>query len=484
MVACRVCYHGAAVLEAFSVGKVSLVSDKPVIVIGAGLAGLSCARHLDQRGIAAVLVEAQDGVGGRVRTDLVDGFQLDRGFQVLQTAYPEARRQLDYAALGLHNFAPGALIQTGGRVARMSDPWRRPSELLSTLFNGVGTFSDRLKLARLRFRVTRDASLDGEAGRQTVHSGSPTAAVGAAHAVRDQQLVAGDRPSSAGPTSDLSTEKYLQQVCGFSEDMIERFFRPWFSGVFLERDLATSSRFFQFLFRMFATGDAALPAGGMGAIPQQLAACLPPSAIRLSTRVRSFDAERVQLDSGEVLPARAVVLAVEGPEAARLTNGAVPEPISNSTLCYYYAAPAPPLVEPLLVLNGDGRGPINHLCVPSNVCPQYAPRGQALISVSIVGQQPHNPQELQQAVRNQLRDWYGSQVDGWQLLRSDSIRHALPRLTAFPTHGSSHSAVISEGIYRCGDYCETGSIHGAMLSGRRAAEALLHAWGLSEAAAA
>ena len=193
------------------------------MIVGGGLAGLAAANALKQRQTPFLLLEASDRWGGRLHTDRVDGFLIDRGFQVLQTAYPEAQKQLDYAALKLRNFQPGALIRTKGRFVEMSDPWRRPSAALATLLNGVGTLGDRWRLAKLRSRLVRQPI-------DTILS-SP----------------------------DESTADFLLKTCGFSRDLVDRFFRPWFSGVFLENQLETSCRFFQFVFKMLAEGDAALP---------------------------------------------------------------------------------------------------------------------------------------------------------------------------------------------------------------------------------
>ena len=420
------------------------MSVKPVVIIGAGLAGLSCTRHLVRQGVEVLLLEAQDDVGGRVRTDLVDGFRLDRGFQVLQTAYPEAKRQLDYTALQLRNFEPGALIRTNGKTVKMADPWRRPTEIFSTAFNEIGGIADRLRLARLRWHVTQSTI------------------------------------ENLWAEPDSTTFDYLRKTCGFSTDMIERFLRPWFAGVFFERDLATSSRFFRFIFRMFAVGDAALPADGMGAMTKQLTKEIPGNMCRLSTRVESIDGRCVRIEGGEVVDASAVVLAVEGPEAFRLTSGQIHSPDSRSTTCFYYAAPQPPITESLLVLNGDQSGPINNLSVPSNISPSYAPKGQALISVSVIGTKENESKELELEVRRQLRDWFGSDVDRWLNLRNYHIRHALPAQPAHFRDGGSPNPKLAKGLYRCGDYCETASIHGALLSGRHTAEALLVDLGIRE----
>ncbi len=413
------------------------MSGKPVVIIGAGLAGLCCARELERNALDAVLLESQDAVGGRVRTDIVDGFRLDRGFQVLQTAYPEARRQLNYSSLRLHKFHPGALIRTGAATVVMSDPWRRPQDLCSTLFNGVGTLSDRWKLARLRWHVTRKAMEDLWA------------------------------------EPDTTTDDYLRHTCGFSSDMVDRFFRPWFAGVFLEEKLATSCRFFKFIFRMFAVGDVALPEDGMGAIAKQLADGLSSIQIRLSTRVKSLDGMRVHLETGETIESRGVVLAVDGPEAQRLTNGLIHVPGFHATTCLYYAAGQPPFRDKLLMLNGHPTPPINHVCVPTNIVPCDTPDGQALVSVSVVGSKGDLSADLEPSVRRQLRDWFGSQVDRWSLLRSYIIRNALPAQPVHWRDASDAGCRMAVGLYRCGDYCETASIQGAMVSGRRAAETVL-----------
>ncbi len=428
------------------------MKSKPVIVIGAGLSGLCCARLLLKYNIDVLVLDAQDDVGGRVRTDHVDGFLLDRGFQVLQTAYPEAKAQLDYDSLRLQSFDPGALIRTQGRMVEMSDPWRKPSKLLSTAFNGIGTFRDRLKLAKLRWHVTH-TSVD-ELWRE---------------------------PES-------TTLEYLRRTCGLSDDMVNRFFRPWFSGVFLEKNLSTSSGFFRFLFQIFALGDASLPEQGMSAIPRQLAAELTADMLRLSTSVDSLstsvdsrstsddsmvDRHHVRLRNGESIDCRAIVLAVEGREASRLTSGMIHSPEFRATTCFYFAAPQAPFAEPLLVLNGDNEGPINNLCVVSNVARSYAPAGHALISASVVGKEFMDSSDLNNTVRQQLRQWFGSQVDAWSLLRRYDIPIALPAQQAGFRESLSGQSRLGDGLYYCGDYCETASIQGAMVSGRKAAENII-----------
>jgi phytoene dehydrogenase-like protein len=415
------------------------MTSRPVIVIGGGLAGICCARHLHASQVAVLLLEGADALGGRVRTDEFQGFRLDRGFQVLQTAYPEAQRMLDYQRLELHPFEPGAMIRTRGKFVCMSDPWRRPGKAWASMANGIGTLADRWKLARLR-----------------------------------QQLVSGPE-DSVWQGSDPTTEEYLRNEVGFSQDLVERFFRPWFSGVFFEDRLETSSRFFRFLFRMFALGDVSLPAAGMEAIPQQLSETLPPESVRLESRVESIEGQRVRLVSGETIEGETIVLAVEGPEAARLAGDQLSSPTSLGTTCHYFSAPKSPLEQPLLLLNGDRTGPINNVTVPSDVAPSYAPEGKSLVAVSTQGAEIPETDEASGdvAVRRQLQEWFGSQVDQWELIRSYRIPHALPGQAVPGWKRGSRGPRLADHLYCCGDYCETASINGAMLSGRRAAEAIM-----------
>jgi len=408
-----------------------------VIIVGGGLAGLCCALRLHQEGIPFLLLEAADEVGGRVRTDRVEGFLLDRGFQVLLTAYPEAQRLLDYSALELHYFYSGAMVRFGGMFHKVADPWRHPMDALKGMFSPVGTFSDKMKVGRLR-RKTMEGSV--------------------ADLFR--------RP-------ETSTLKSLQKI-GFSEKMIDRFFRPFLGGVFFDRELGISSRMFEFGFRMFSSGETALPRGGMGAIPNQIASRLPPESLRLNSRVESIQNRSVILSSGEKVAARALVLATEGPEAARLL-GEKKRPGSRSTTSLYFAAEEPPFREPLLILNGEGQGPVNSLTIPSLVAPAYAPEGRALIAVSIIGLPSLNDDQLVEAVRSQLAGWFGPQVSAWRHLRTYWIRHALPMQIPPLPDPTAPVHPVRPGVYVCGEYADPASLQWAMASGRRAAETVITA---------
>jgi phytoene dehydrogenase-like protein len=383
--------------------------SQPVTIIGAGLAGLSCARELKAHGVQSVILEASDHVGGRVRTDEFEGFLLDRGFQVLLTAYPECRRLLDYGALKLKAFYPGALVRFDGAFYKLADPWRHPLEAVASIASPIGSFTDKLRVASVRTSVTR---------------------------VPLEELFARLETTTAQALSAYH----------FSHKMVDRFFRPFLGGIFLERDLVTSSRMFEFVFRMFSEGDTALPAHGMQAIPKLLGHELD---VRLNTKV-------------EQLPASLTVVAVEEPEAARLLGEAAPVG-AKSVDCLYYAAEKAPVSEPILMLNGDGSGPINNCSVVSAVAPTYAPAGASLISVTVL-QRAHEPD-----VRSQLTQWFGDKVARWQHLRTYSISYAQPAQLFY----KPKPVLVRPGLYRCGDYAENASIDGALASGRRAAQALL-----------
>lgn len=412
---------------------------KDVLVVGAGLAGLTCARALQAGGVDCLVLEASDAPGGRVRTDEVDGFRLDRGFQVLLTAYPAAREWLDYDALRLGRFAPGARVTTADGEARVSDPWRQPGRVWETLRAPIGTTTDKARIGLLRLAATR-GGLDDNWAR-----------------------------------AERSTLDELN-ARGFSPLMLERFLRPWLGGIFLERDLATSNRMLFFVYRMFAQGHAALPAGGMQRIPEQLAGGLKNETCRYGAKVDRIIADtsagwRVELADGEVLRARQVVIATDGAVAAGLAPELVAPPWRGVT-CVQWAAPASPLSgEPILWLNGTGKGRINNLVVPSDIAEGYAPSGAALVSTTVLADTSTEPDAvLIDSLRAELGARHGEGVRDWRALAVQRIRRALPAVT--PRSGEEVKPV-RKGLWVCGDHRASASIQGAMASGQAVAEAMI-----------
>jgi phytoene dehydrogenase-like protein len=417
------------------VAGASLPDRVDVVVVGAGLAGLAAATTLRSAGRTVLVLEASDGVGGRVRTDRVDGFLLDRGFQILLTAYPEVSRQLDVSALRLRPFEPGALLWRNGKGHAVVDPFRdplrslaKPASLFASATAPIGSLADKARVALMRRQLQRGPARD---------------------------LLR---------RADTSTMAALR-ARGYSPAMIDRFFRPLFGGIQLDPALETSSRMFDIIFRCLAEGDAAVPADGMGAIPAQLAARLPAESVALNTEVVQVSGSSVTTSSGHVVHADAVVVAVEGPAAHRLVGT---RPVaSRAVTAIWFAADKPPTARNLIVLDGDGRGPAGNVAIMTNAAPSYGPDGQALVVAAIAG--TADP-DAEQAVRAQLRRWWGLSVDGWRHLRTDAIAHGQPDQT--PPFSPKRSISLGDGLFVCGDHRDTGSIQGALFSGRRTGEAV------------
>lgn len=409
-------------------------TNADVLIIGAGLAGLCCARRLREAGIPFQIVEASDGIGGRVRTDEVDGFLLDRGFQVLLTAYPEARKILDYSRLDLQSFAPGALSWFAGRMNPIVDPWRTPGMWREALRSELGTLGDKFRMARLRSRLKRSSMED-----------------------------IFKRP-------ERSTKDALKSE-GFSQEIIHRFFRPFLGGILLDGELKTTSRMFEFVFKMLSQGPTSVPARGMGSIPAQIAAKFGADSVRLNSRVEALRENEITVAGGENLRARAIVVATDGPSAAHLVGEA--EPASRSVSCFYYAAEEPPIKGPLLTLNGDGAGPVNNFAVMSQVAPSYAPDGKHLIAASVLGTQELTEAQLSGFVTAQMKNWFGAVASSWRFLKSYKISHAQPQQYPGALEPPERSVRVRPGVYVCGDHRDNASINGAMVSGRRAAEAVI-----------
>lgn len=403
-----------------------------LLVIGAGLSGLTCARRAHEEGLDVLVLDAADAVGGRIRTDVIDGFRLDRGFQVLLTAYDELHTQVDLDSLDLKPFTPGSTIWNGRSLETLGDPFRIPSSALASARARVGSLDDKLRVARLRRRLLA----------------SP--------------------PEAAFDGPERSTLEELRAE-GFSDAFIDQFFRPFLGGVFLERELETSSSLFRYYFRCFAAGDAAVPAEGMQRLPEAMAESLQ-GRILLDTSARTISDGQVTLDDGSTIAAAQIVLAADANAAAKLGGSAPPG--FKPTITSYYAAPSAPVAEALLVLDGEGSGPVNHVGVMSNVSSAYAPAGQHLIAVSGVGEAAEDAATFPNQAKAQLTLWFGPEVERWDHIKTYQIRHALPQHPAgFAEHRPPRRA--TNGAWLAGDYTDFGAIQGAIRSGRTIAESLI-----------
>ena len=399
-----------------------------VVIVGAGLAGLSASRYLTAAGFDVHVLEASDGVGGRVRTDHVDGFTLDRGFQILLTAYPELKKQFDVDALNLQPFDPGALVWINGKGKVFSDPLRRPKSFVATAVAPIGSVVDKIRLATLRLSVTR-----GNGAALLSHP-------------------------------DITTAKMLSGR-GFSPKMIQRFFTPLVGGIQLDPQLTASRRMFDVVFRMLNQGDAVVPAAGMSAISEQLASHTPAEKIHLNTRVANVTSQSVVTESGHTISSKAVIVAVEGPAAAKLTGIAPVQ--SRSVSCVYFASNSAPTDKKLIILDGTGKGPVLNIAVMSNIAPSYAPVGQHLIAAALPG---CIGDDVENIARQQLQAMFGAQVESWRHLRTYRIEHGQPDQS--PPFNPKKKQKLDNGIFVCGDHRDTASSQGALYSGRRCADSV------------
>lgn len=417
-----------------------------VIIVGAGLAGLSCARELSREGQQVLVLESSACVGGRVVTEEVDGFRIDRGFQVYNDAYPEGHRYFDPQTLSFGYFEPGALLSHHGRLQCLCDPWRQPFAALRSILDGSIGLMDGFRTARLRSE--------------------------AIHLFRKREL----DPDLITHGTEKNTIDELRNR-GFSESFIQKFFIPFFGGVFLERHLETAASVFLFNFAMFALGRACLPRGGMGALPHQMVNELPQNAITLNTSVMKVGPGWVRLRSGEERKARSVVVATGGTTAGQLLPPQFGRTMSmrrnKGTRLIAFAAQQSPLNRPVLLVSAETDGVIDNLTVPSDVVDGYAPHGQSLITISIRHDCDMSEQDLVKCVRKQAGVWFGSQPLSWRHLKTFEVRYALPDESPAARLKRPASSKLSDGLFVCGDHCTSASINGALKSGRLCAQQVL-----------
>ena len=412
-----------------------------VIVIGAGLTGLTAAKVLHEAGTKVKVLEAEDIVGGRVRSRKVDGFTLDRGFQVLFTAYPAVKRHLDLARLDLVTLPPAAVIYGQDRHEVLGDPLRDPASLLSTVGASALTTRDKVRVARL----------------------VATLKLGAAYRLLQ------------GP--DETTFAYLQRS-GFSARAVRTFFAPFFGGIFLNRELSTSARLFRYYFRMLIDGGIAVPRGGIGAVTAQLGENLE---VRTHTRVQRLaaTAEGVEVHTnGGTLRASHVIVATDPPDLQRLTGVVAAEKAVPSTYLYFGSETRLSAQPRLLLQAADGL--VNNALWASNTNPALAPAGQHLLSVTVLGCPPLSDEALEHSVRAELSQWYGdavrtdaSEKGSLHLLDILRLPHAqFAQPPGFSATLLGHKTPLPN-VLIASEATSMSSVQGAMESGEKAAAILL-----------
>ena len=396
-------------------------------IIGGGISGLIAARVLEEYGLSATIIEATDRLGGRVKTDVVDGYSLDHGFQVLLTAYPAAKKYLDFDALALQEFLPGSAIFKNGKQKIIGDPLRNLSLLLPTLFSGIGTVNDKLKILALNRRLKKKSI---------------------------QNIFA---------EKEQTTLAYLENI-GFSETIITDFFIPFFSGIFLENKLDTSSRMFEFVYKMFGEGNAALPKDGIQAIPKQLFEKLKSTTIIFNTKVKSVENGSIILESGETLKSNFTIIATQASGlVSNLKNQAT---LWKSCDTLYFEVAKREIKKPLIGLIAMHNALINNIFYHTSL-QTSATATKELLSVTVIDRQNLTNKQLVTEVQKELKELCN--IDYCTFIKQYNIPMALPKLQDIQYEMLPSETRLTETIFLAGDTQLNGSLNAAMIAGERAA---------------
>ncbi len=413
---------------------------RDVIIIGGGVSGLTAAIYLEEEGLKPLLIEATGRVGGRIKTDHYKGFLLDRGFQILLTSYPEVKKTLDFDAINLQKYAPGALILgENGEKNIVCDPFREPSKIFASAFSSIGSLADKFKILGLTRRLKKKSV------------------------------------ASIFEGEDYSTLVYLRDN-DFSEDIIEDFFIPFFSGIFLEPKLKTSRKMFEFLFKMFAEGYATIPELGIGQIPIQLKSQLNLTEIKFDERVTHIEGNKVYTNKNECYEAKKIIIASEAIGLVKHHRKEVNGKYFGTSVMYFSADKAP-IKDKYIALNAKKNKIINNISVPSNISSAYAPKGKHLIALSTVGLATDSQAPYLAQIKAEMSEWFGEEVHQWEHLKTYHIPYSLPSQEKVSYDILPEKMIVGEHIVLAGDYLSNSSINAAMKSGRLAAEIIVKSIG-------
>jgi protoporphyrinogen oxidase len=396
-------------------------TNKKVTIIGAGISGLITAIELEKLGFNPIIIEATDCVGGRVKTDIIDGLQLDHGFQVLLEAYPQAKKYLNYKTLDLQKLIPGAVIYKNGTTSLIGDPLRDLSLFVPTLIANVGSVKDKLAIFKLNL-VLKNKSIE---------------------AIFDSKQV--------------STLQYLKDK-GFSDRIIQNFFKPFFSGIFLETDLRTSSAMFEFTYKMFGGGLAVIPKDGIQAIPNQLKSQLTSTVFRFKTKVKTVEEGRIVLEDDSVIASDIIIIATDASKIVDLEK-----PIAwKACDTLYFEVEQDTLKKPIIGLVSDADAFINNIFYTTSIATNNTSKAQ-VISVTIIKKHNLNETDLINKIETELKN--NCSIITKRFIKRYTIKKALPDLEHVDYIGSEAKFKFSDTIYLAGDTQLNGSLNAAMTSG-------------------
>ncbi len=404
-----------------------------ISIVGAGVAGLVAAIVLEEHGFKPVIFEATDSVGGRVKTDIVEGWQLDHGFQVLLTAYPAAQKYLDFDALELQEFLPGAAIFKQGQKKVIGDPLRALNLLVPTLIANIGTFGDKLKILKLN------------------------------------KLLKAKRLDEIFESEEKTTKSYLEEF-GFSSSMIDDFFGPFFTGIFLEPNLDTSSRMFEFVYKMFGQGLATLPEAGIGAIPLQLSQRLKSTQIHFNEKITQADGSKIVRADGTEVESDFTILTTDMDLATEKSEGLMSKWKGVDTL--YFEVGRRVIDKPLIGLLPQTKGLVNNIFYHTSLKTKRSGKGE-LLSVTIVKEHNFETDTLVEEVTKELSELCG--IDDIKFLKRYRIPMALPHLSDLKYQKAASELTPENNLFMAGDIQLNGSLNAAMLSGETAAMGIINA---------
>lgn len=404
-------------------------------IVGGGISGLIAARVLEDNGYTSTIIEATDRVGGRVKTDMVNNYPLDHGFQVLLTAYPAAKKYLDFASLELQNFLPGASIFKNKKQVIIGDPLRNISLLFPTMLSGIGNLSDKIKILQLNTTLKAKSI------------------------------------SNIFLSKEQTTLSYLKDI-GFSSGMINDFFIPFFSGIFLEKELDTSSRMFEFVYKMFGEGFASIPKKGMEAIPKQLKQNLNETNFEFNTKVKAVKEHEIILEDGTKRKSDFTILATTS-HALLQTDRKKPISWKSCTTLYFEAEKRVISKNMIGLISGADTLVNNIVYVNPSSKSSKSSEGKELLSVTVVDNQGIVGEELVQKVTQELRTYCS--LEQLNFLKFYEIPKALPDLPTVAYEKEVEKAKFSERIFLAGDTMLNGSLNAAMVSGENAAKSVIKA---------